>query len=232
MKKILMLFLALLLCVPALAEERPVIPVEIVEERAQNHIQVGLNEAITKTMAEMPVQPASYQTRAEVVRMSDGSFRWIVTVFDLTTLSNGWCVEIDAASGAVAASYTTYDGFFLDVLDKWITAMGKSKDLWRMEDKALFDALYALQPVYGIPKEGDMSADDALERATIAVGPYFLDDEVSGYLASFGYLMGGEGYNGVWEVCLSKDGVVNYRVNLDAVTGEIYYIEPDEAGNG
>ena len=234
MKKILMLFLALLLCVPALAEERPVIPVEIVEERAQNHIQVGLNEAITKTMAEMPVQPESYQTRAEVARMSDGSFRWIVTVFDLTTLSDGWCVEIDATTGAVMASYTTQDGFFTEPLKKWAAWKGGStnKALWRVEEKALIDALYAIQPMYGLPKEGDMSAAEACDLAASALAPYYPADRATGYLVCPGYIMGGEDCNGIWEICMAENGQVVYQVNIDAVTGEIYYISAEDDGNG
>jgi len=52
MKKWMMLLLALVLCLPAMAEENLAVPVEIVEERAQNHIQVGLSEAIAKAQAE------------------------------------------------------------------------------------------------------------------------------------------------------------------------------------
>ena len=35
----------------------------------------------------------------------------------------------------------------------------------------------------------------------------------------------------MWEICLVKEDEVLYQVNLDAVTGEVYYMEPDE-GNG
>ena len=54
------------------------------------------------------------------------------------------------------------------------------------------------------------------------------------YQVGYGYLMGsGDGeINGVWEVYFVQDGETVYKVNLDAVTGEIYYIEPDEEGNG
>ena len=61
MKKWMMLLLALMLCLPAMAEEHPAVPVEIVEERAQNHIQVGLSEAIAKAQTEIPTLPE--QTR-------------------------------------------------------------------------------------------------------------------------------------------------------------------------
>jgi len=38
--------------------------------------------------------------------------------------------------------------------------------------------------------------------------------------------------NGVWEVWFMQENEMIYKVNLDAVTGEIYLIEPDEEGNG
>ena len=229
MKKWMLLILVLLLCLPAIAEEHPAVPVEIVEERAQNQIQVGLNEAIAKAQAEIPALPEQYQTRAEFVRMSDDTYRWVVTVFDLKTLTNGWCVEVDMSTGAVLASYTTKDGFFTDVYEKWGAHKGSVRALWSMEDKALFDALYAPQPMYGLPERSDMIADDVLAKALAALGLQNAD----GYIVCYGYIMGNDGNNGILEICLSVDGVsVSDRVNVDAVTGEIYYLESADNGNG
>ena len=230
MKKLLMMLLALMLCVPALAETMEPIPVEIV---ALVQGQITLEEAITKAHEALPANPEQQQTRAELVRMSDDSYRWVVTVFDLTTLTDGWCVELDASTGAVVESYTTCDGFFLEPLEKRAAWKGGStnKNLWRVEEKALLDALYALQPMYGLPQEGDMSVDEATERAFAALAPYLPEDEVTGCLACPGYLMGGEGCNGIWEIYFADTDVI-YQVNLDAVTGEIYYISADDNGNG
>ena len=233
MKRLMMLLLALMLCLPAMAEENLAVPVEIVEERAQNHIQVGLSEAIAKAQAEIPMLPEQYQTRVEVVRMSDDSYRWVVTVFDLATLTDGWCVEIDASTGAVVDSYTTQEGFFKEVLEKWAAWKGGStnKALWRLEEKALIDALYALQPMYGLPQPGDISQEEAVERANAALVPYYPEDRVTGFLICPGYLMGGEGVNGIWEIYFKEKDLL-YQVNLDAVTGEIYYISAEDSGNG
>ena len=225
MKKLMMLLLALVLSLPALAEERPAIPVEIVEERAQNHIQVGLSEVIAKAQTEIPVLPESCQTRAELVRMSDDSYRWIVTVFDLETLSDGWCFELDAASGAVMASYTAKDGFFQEVNDRWAAQKG-IRALWTPPEKMLFDSLYAVQPSYGKSADGDISWGDAATRAATALG---ITKEK--YDIGYGYLMG-DGCNGVWEICFVENSELVYKVNVDAVTGEILLIEPDEGGNG
>lgn len=233
MKKLIVL-LALMFCLPAYAEEKAPIPVEIVEERAQNHIQVGLETALTTIVDMLPEGIEQYQSHAEVVKMSDDTFRWIVTAFDLTTLTDGWCVEIDAATGAVMDRYTTQDGFFTEPLEKWAAWKDGStnKALWRVEEKALIDALYAIQPMYGLPKDDDMSASEACELAVIALAPYYPGDQAAGYLACPGYIMGGEDCNGIWEICMADNGQVVCQVNIDAVTGEIYYISSDDDGNG
>ena len=226
MKKMLLLLLALLLCGTAFAHEHPVIPVQRTEPANGT---IALADAITKAMAAMPVKPAQYQTRAELVRMTDERQRWIVTVFDLTTLTDGWCVEMDAFTGEVAMSYTTCDGFFWDAHNAWTDQKGPHA-LWSMEDKQLYDALYAVMPAYGLPMPGDLSQEDALHKALAALGM----DDAGGYEVGYGYLMGGEGVGGVWEICLVIDGQVDCQVNLDAVTGEVYYLdmymaEADEA---
>lgn len=234
MKKLSVLLMALLLCMPVLAEKTEPIPVEILEVRAQNHIQVGLEAALTTALGMLPVQLEEYQSRAELVRMSDDTCRWIVTVFDLATLTDGWCIEIDASTGAVADSHTTQGGIFTEPLEKWAAWKGGStnKALWRVEEKALIDALYAMQPMYGLPREGDMSSGEACELAAMALAPYYPQDKISAYLACPGYIMGGEGYNGIWEICMAENGQVVCQVNLDAVTGEIYYISSEDDGNG
>lgn len=223
MKKLMMILLALLFCGTAFAQEAVMIPVARTEPANGT---TALSEAITTAMAALPAQPEQYQTRAELVRMHDDSCHWIVTVFDLATLSDGWCVEIDAFTGAVVMSYTTYDGFFWDVHNAWTEQKGPQA-LWSLEDKQLYDMLYAMMPAYGLPMPGDMSAEDALTKALAVLGM----DGTGGYEVGYGYLMGGEGYNGMWEICLVSNGQAHCRVNLDAVTGEVYYMEPDE-GNG
>lgn len=230
MKKLMMLMLALLLCLPVMAEEYPAIPVEIVNPVQGQMTQA---EAMTKGQELLRMKPEQQQTRVNLVRMSDDSYRWVVTVFDLATLTDGWCVELDASTGERIAYYTTDDGFFTKPLERWAAHKGGNADqrLWTMETKALIDALYALQPMYGLPQPGDISKDEAIERANAALAPYFPEDRVTTYLICPGYLMGGEGVNGIWEIYFKEKDVV-YQVNLDAVTGEIYYISAEDNGNG
>jgi hypothetical protein len=82
-----------------------------------------------------------------------------------------------------------------------------------------------MMPAYGLPQVGDMSKEAVLTKALFVLGLQSADE----YQVGYGYLMGGEGYNGVWEITLVKNGQVAYRVNLDAITGDVYYMEPDES---
>ena len=117
MKKWMMLLLALMLCVPVLAEEHLAVPVEIVKPVQGQMTQA---EAMDKGQQLLRTNPEQQQTRVTLVRMSDDRFRWVVTVFDLATLTDGWCVERDASTGEVIAYHTTNDGFFLKPLEYWV----------------------------------------------------------------------------------------------------------------
>ena len=227
MKKLLMLLAVLLLAAaPALAEDAmpEIVPVEILP---QSEGMVYMADAIEVAKTAMGVVPAECLIRAELVRMSDDSCQWIVTAFDLTNFSDGWCISVNAVTGELLAVDTTKLGFFAIIHDRWESVKG-IEALWSMEDKLLFDTLYTMQPVYGLPMEGDMPQGEALVKAMNAVGVTSIQEYAIGY----GYIMGAGETNGVWEVYFVQGEELIYKVNLDAVTGEIYLIEPDEEGNG
>ncbi|MGN0794351.1 MAG: hypothetical protein ACI4MG_07775 [Aristaeellaceae bacterium] len=230
MKKLLMLLAALLLAVtPVLAEETAetaIVPVRILP---QSEHMLYMADAIEKATASLAVLPADCLTRAELVQMSDESCQWIVTIFDLTNFSDGWCIAVDAASGTVLTTDTTDIGYFTEISRRWQAVKGVEA-LWSLEDKLLFDTLYTMQPNYGLPMEGDMPQGEALVKAMATVGVTSAND----YQIGYGYIMGmGDGQtNGVWEIWFMQGDEMIYKVNLDAVTGEIYLIEPDEEGNG
>ncbi len=159
--------------------------------------------------------------------MTDGSCQWIVTLFDLANFADGWCIALDATSGEVLATDATNIGYFDTVSARWQAAKGPEA-LWSLEDKLLFDTLYTMQPTYGLPMEGDMAQGEALVKAMAAVGV----TSVSEYDVGYGYIMGAGDANGVWEVYFMSGDELIWKVNLDAVTGQIYLIEPDEEGNG
>lgn len=225
MKKWLALLLTALLLCSSVYAQSAVLPVKILEHE---DVKITMNEAMAT--AQQIVHP-DIQTdkvvRATLVELSDGRSAWVVTIFDITRLTYAWYATIDASTGDVLEMGVSDDGFFSNIFDAW-TAQKGPHALWSMEDKRLYDALYALTPSYGLPMEGDMLAGQALTKALFLLGMSSSD----GYAVGYGYLMGGEGYNGVWEICLVQNSQVVYRVNLDAQTGDLYYMEPDEAGNG
>ena len=228
MKKLLLLLAAMLLALtPVLAEEAAqAVPVQILP---QSEGVMYMADAIEKAKASLAVLPADCLVRAELVRMSDESAQWIVTIFDLTNFADGWCVALDAKNGEVIATDTTSIGYFDTISRRWEAVKGVEA-LWSLEDKLLFDNLYTMQPTYGLPMSGDMAQGEALVKAMAAVGV----TSVSDYQIGYGYIMGaGDGQtNGVWEIWFMQGEEMIYKVNLDAVTGEIYLVEPDEEGNG
>ncbi|MDD6049853.1 MAG: PepSY domain-containing protein [Clostridiales bacterium] len=225
MKKILCLLLALLLCTAALAETMPqLLPVRLLPHEQAT---VSLTNALNRARQVLDKQPEQSLIRAELAELSDGTAAWVVTLFDTATFTDAWCVMLDASSGEVRSVETAESGFFTQSYAAWTATKGIHAQ-WSMEDKQLYDALYALLPSYGLPMSTDMTKEKALDKALKALGLSNAD----GYEVGYGYLSGGEGYNGVWEICLMRDGQVVYRVNLDAVTGETYYMETEAAGNG
>lgn len=225
MKKLMMLILALALCLPAMAETPSVVlPVKILEHE---EAAIPLADALTTAKKAIDKVPEQSMIRAELVEMTDGSKAWIVNIFDYANFLDAWCITVDAVSGKTIAVEYGECGYFEKTMEQWTLVKG-NYGLWSLEDKLLYDLLYFLTPDCGLPMEGDMSAEQALNKALFLLGLTSAD----GYDVGYGFLKGGEGYNGIWEIYLVQNGQVVYRVNLDAKTGELYYMEPDEAGNG
>ncbi|MBQ8555072.1 MAG: PepSY domain-containing protein [Clostridia bacterium] len=228
MKRFLLLLAALMLMMTfAIAEEEAtVVPVQIIPQAED---MLYMSDAIAKANEALEVLPDNCLTRAELVQMSDGSHRWVVSIFDLTNYTDAWCIEVDALSGEVLQKTTTSYGFFVDMYARWEQAKGINA-LWSLEDKMLYDTLYSIQPMYSLPLETDMTHGEALEKAIAALEM----TNAAEYKIGYGYMMGiGEGeVNGVWEVYFVQNDEMVYKVNLDAVTGEIYFIEPDAEENG
>lgn len=226
MKKLIVMLLVLLLWMPAFAEEaqRPALPVKIIGQEAA---VVSMTEAVATAHQFIDMTLLSGKRaeffHAELVELADGKLAWVVTTFDTSNLMYAWTAMVDAANGDVLYIEASNDGYLPYVLEAWTEAKGPQA-LWSLEDKQLYDALYALMPAYGLPMPGDLSAEVALKKALAALGM----DDAGGYSVGYGYLMGGEGYNGVWEIYLVVDGQVDCQVNLDAVTGEVYYLERNQ----
>lgn len=218
MKKLIALWAMLLMFGTAFAEgaDAPALPVKTL---ARENAAVTMEAAMTAAQRQMAKAPTAFEMRTELVELADGTSAWVVTTFDTADVLRAWTVLLDAGDGHVLRAEETENGFFGETYADW-TAQKGIHALWSMEDKQLYDALYAMLPSYGLPQQGDMSAEAALAKALAALGL----DSADGYSVGYGYLMGGEGYNGVWEISLIVDGTVDCQVNLDAVSGEICYL--------
>ncbi len=231
MKKVCsLLFALLMLLTVAFAEAPAAVPAQIVPDEAG---LLRMTDAIAKAEAALEVVPSNCQTNAQLVRMTDDSLVWVVSIFDLSTFTDAWCIGVDAATGNVVSKDVTTIGFFTEVNDRWVAAKGPEA-LWSLEDKLLYDTLYNALPTCGMPGAADMPQGEAMVKAMTALGLTANDVTEAGYEVGYGYIMGSADgtVNGVWEVYFVKDGVWAYKVNLDAVTGEVYLVEPDLEGNG
>lgn len=220
MKKWFCVLLAMLLFVPAMAENL-VLPVKMLDH---TEAQILLKDALNTARAAVENLPEQTAVRAQLVEMSTGEKAWVVTIFDSENFTNGWCIMVDAGSGAVLGKETAVDGFFTEAFENWTAAKGIHA-LWSMEDKQLYDALYAVQPSYGLPA-GDITKENALNLAMNALNL----SGASIYEIGYGYLVNDDGAGGVWEITFVLNDQVVYQVNLDATT--IYYMYPGDAGNG
>lgn len=228
MKK-LMAWLTILLMLACAAHAEANAPALPVKTLARENATVTMESAMTAAQKLMADAPKAFEMRTELVALADGTAAWVVTTFDMEDVLRAWTALIDAADGSIIRSEATAVGFFGETYGDW-TAQKGCHALWSLEDKQLYDHLYAMLPSYGLPEQGDMSAEEALAKALTALGL----ESAGGYSVGYGYITGGDGYHGVWQVSLVIDGQVDCQVNLDAVTGEIYYLvqnqqEPDGA---
>ena len=213
MKRVLSLLISamLLLGCFALAEEAPLLPIAIVSYDLTD-------EATTATLSALIEPKENALTRWERIVLSDGREAWVICQFDQTTMSNAWSRVIDAETQEVLQEDTTDTGFFATAQARWESAKGIYA-LWSIQDKMLFDRLYAMAPCYGEPVEGDLTQEEALAAALNVTGLTAADYDAVGY----GYIMGSSEQNG---------SEVISTVNLDARDATILLVEPDEEGNG
>ena len=222
MKRALSLLISamLLLGCFALAEEASLLPIAIVSYDLTD-------EATTAALSALIEPKENALTRWERVVLSDGREAWVICQFDQTTMSNAWSRVIDAETQEVLQEDTTDTGFFATAQARWESAKGIYA-LWSIQDKMLFDRLYAMAPCYGEPVEGDLTQEEALAAALNVTGLTAADYDAAGY----GYIMGSSEQNGTWQVFFVKGSEVVSTVNLDARDATILLVEPDEEGNG
>lgn len=222
MKKMLLLLLCVVLLVGAALAESTETPASLV-------IPVAKIDAA-------PMIPEIYEPwdNAEAawthVLLSDGTRAIAVTYRYHDDLAHGFSVLYRYENGPfeTISHDETRDGWFQTAQDRWTEALGRVYALWTVEEKALFDQIYAFVPSMGVPEETDLPADAALKRALEALT---LENETD-YEVGYGYVAGGTEGSGMWQVYFVKGDETVWEVTLDAATGEVLFIEPDEEGNG
>lgn len=142
-------------------------------------------------------------------------------------MSNAWSRVIDAETQEVLQEDTTDTGFFATAQARWESAKGIYA-LWSIQDKMLFDRLYAHGALLRRTRRGRFDAGGSLAAALNVTGLTAADYDAVGY----GYIMGSSEQNGTWQVFFVKGNEVVSTVNLDARDATILLVEPDEEGNG
>lgn len=204
----------------ALAEETPLLPIAIVSYDLSD-------EATTAALAALIQPRENALTRWERVVLTDGREAWVICQFDQTNMTDAWSRTIDAQTQEVLQEDTTDTGFFATAQDRWESVKG-FYPLWSIQDKMLFDRLYALAPCYGEPVEGDLTQEEAFAAALNVTGLTAEDYDAVGY----GYIMGSSEQNGTWQVFFVRGTELVATVNLDARDATVLLVEPDEEGNG
>lgn len=152
MKRALSLLISamLLLGCFALAEETPLLPIAIVSYDLTD-------EATTAALSALIEPKENALTRWERVVLSDGREAWVICQFDQTTMSNAWSRVIDAETQEVLQEDTTDTGFFATAQARWESAKGIYA-LWSIQDKMLFDRLYAMGALLRRTRRGRFDA--------------------------------------------------------------------------
>ena len=163
MKRALSLLIsAMLLACFALAEETPLLPIAIVSYDLTD-------EATTAALSALIEPKENALTRWERVVLSDGREAWDICQFDQAAMANTWRRVIGAERHGVLQEDTTDTGFFATAQARWESAKGIYA-LWSIQDKMLFDRLYAMAPCYAEPVEGDLPQEEAPAAALNVTG--------------------------------------------------------------
>lgn len=217
MKKLMTLVGCLLLASAALAEGP--LPEELL---LPGQDRVTLAEAVGMAFGLMEPQPGTTISRASLVRLTDNTHAWIVTVQEQGGESRqAWTFTLSADDGELLWQETSPQGDFPQTRQAWMAAWGE-EDRWTGEQRMLFDRLYAVEGERALSPDGQVSQEEACDIALAALG---LTDDSAYQLACS--LSGDR-----WQIILVQEGVAMWQVTLDASDGQVTLIAPGGAGNG
>ena len=218
MKKLMTLAVCLLLMASAALAEGP-LPEELL---LPGQDRVTLAEAVGIAFGLMEPQPGTTISRASLVRLTDNTHAWIVTVQEREGEDRqAWTFTLSADDGELLWQEASAQGDFPRTRQAWTAAWGE-EGRWTVEQRMLFDRLYALAGENSLTTDGQVSQEEACGIALAALG---LTDDSAYQLACS--LSGDR-----WQIILVQEGVAMWQVTVDASDGQVTLIAPGGTGNG
>ena len=218
MKKLMTLAVCLLLMASAALAEGP-LPEELL---LPGQDRVTLAEAVGIAFGLMEPQPGTTISRASLVRLTDNTHAWIVTVQERGGEDRqAWTFTLSADDGELLWQEASAQGDFPRTRRAWTAAWGE-EGRWTVEQRMLFDRLYAAAGENALSPEGQVSQEEACDIALAALG--LTDDSAYQLVCS---LSGDR-----WQIILVQEGVAMWQVTVDASDGQVTLIAPGGTGNG
>ena len=218
MKKLATLAVCLLMGISAALAEGP-LPEELL---LPGQDRVTLAEAVGMACGLMEPQPGVHMSRASLVRLTDNTHAWVITVRERGGAGQqAWTFTLSADDGELLWQEASPQGDFQQTRQAWTAAWGE-EGRWTWEQRMLFDRLYAAAGENALSPEGQVSQEEACDIALAALG--LTDDSAYQLVCS---LSGDR-----WQIILVQEGVTMWQVTLDASDGQVTLIAPGGAGNG
>ena len=161
---------------------------------------------------------------------------WVVSFFPEDIPMLAAAVDIASPSGEVIGA--TF-GFTVTMLSKWEAEKGNYA-FWSLEDKVLFDTLYAnpaQNEFHVLPTDADISLEAALQIAQGAIAAAYNASPGSDVLPAYNLIQQQDGSR-QWQIDFFKKGHADgtpdllYWVYVDAATGEVLVIDENAGGLG
>ena len=218
MKKLMVLAICLLLGLSAALAEGP-LPEELLLPGQE---RVTLAEAVGMACGQMEPQPGTQISRANLVRLTDNTHAWVVTIHERDGENRrAWTYTFSADDGELLWQEASIQGDFPQTRQMWTASWGE-EDRWTEGQRTLYDRLYAADGETMLSSGEQVSQEEACDIALAALG--FPDASAYQLACS---LSGGK-----WQIILVQEGVAIWQVTIDAADGQVTLIAPGGAGNG
>lgn len=216
MKKMLILLLGLMMLFSAALAEEP-LPEELLIPGQE---RVTLAEAVGMAYGLIDALPAEHMSRANLVRLTDNTHAWVVSVYgQRETQPVQWTFTFSADDGEVLWQETAAETF-QQTLRRWEKAKGEQKH-WTHEQFRLYERLYVGQGNHALTQNIAIGQEEACDIALAALG--LTDDRA--------YQMACSLTGDIWQVILVQDGLAVWQMSIDTAAGQVLLTQA-VGGNG